>query len=252
MSSHGTMRAQAPARSAWRREDWLTDGLLSGFLATFAMTLVLFAAYGMSSAIGRADGNTLEQWFWGLTNNLVTGQMGNQVVVALAANLAVGLVLAMIYAYVAEPMLRGAGWQRGILFALIPWVLSILIFFPIIGGGVLGLGLMAGVLPMLGNLILHVVYGAVLGTVYAITVENGIENTELERRNAANAERGAAAGVVVGLILGLVGGWLLAPQLGGDFGPGAVMIAGALIGGAGGLAAGSFLGMGAVRNTPSS
>nr|MBA2521138.1 hypothetical protein [Chloroflexia bacterium] len=84
----------------------------------------------------------------------------------------------------------------------------------------------------------------------AMALENGIDNTEPERRNAANAERGAAIGVVIGLVVGIAGGWLLSPHLARDFGDGAVIIAGALIGGAGGLAAGSFLGMGAVRNTP--
>ncbi|MDQ3411754.1 MAG: hypothetical protein M3509_06505, partial [Chloroflexota bacterium] len=158
MSSHGTMSVHSRSRTRARHDAWLTDGLLSGFLATFAMTVVLAAAYGVAAAIGRADGNTVEQWFFGLTNNLVTGMMGNQVALAIAANLAIGLVLAVIYAYLAEPMLGGPGWQRGMLFALVPWVLSILLFFPLIGGGVLGLGLMAGPLPILGNLILHLVY----------------------------------------------------------------------------------------------
>jgi hypothetical protein len=249
MSTHGTTGDHSPSRSSGRRDDWLTDGLLSGFLATFSMTLVLTAAYGMSAAIGRSGGGTLEQWFWALSNNLVTERTGNQVALALAVNLAIGLVLAVIYAYVAEPMLRGPGWQRGILFSLVPWLLSILVFLPLVGGGFLGMDLGAGILPILGNLILHLVYGAVLGSVYALTHESGLEPSESERRNAANAERGAAVGVVIGLVLGLIGGWLLAPHIAGDFGQGAVLVAGGLIGAAGGLAAGSFLGMGAVRNT---
>jgi hypothetical protein len=97
-------------------------------------------------------------------------------------------------------------------------------------------------------LILHLVYGAVLGGIYDLTLEHGLEASEVERRNAARAERGAAIGVIAGLVVGLLGGWLLSPQLAGDLGQGAVLLAGALIGAAGGLAAGSFVGMGTVEN----
>ena len=36
------------------REDWLRAGILAGFLGTFAMTIVLVAAYGLASSIGGA------------------------------------------------------------------------------------------------------------------------------------------------------------------------------------------------------
>jgi hypothetical protein len=127
-------------------------------------------------------------------------------------------------------------------------VLSLLIFLPFVGGGMIGLAVGAGILPIIGNLILHLIYGGVLGFVYALTLDHGLEPSDSERRNAAKAERGAAVGVVAGVVLGIVGGWLLSPQLARDLGQGWVIVAGALIGGAGGLAAGSFLGMGMVRN----
>jgi hypothetical protein len=252
MSTKDTFRAGtptlAPDQHRVRREDWLTDGLVSGFLATFIMTVVLVAAYGVARVIGSTGEGGLAQWFAALSNNLVTDRTGDQVALALAVNLAIGLILAVIYAYFVEPALSGPGWKRGMQFALIPWALSILVFLPLIGAGFLGLGLGAGFLPVLGNLILHLVYGAVLGGYYAIAMDQGIESSEIEHRNAVKAERGAAIGVVVGLVLGLLAGWALGPQLAGDLGNGAVLIAGGLIGAAGGLAAGSFLGMGAVRN----
>lgn len=247
MSTHITTSTGAPAQTS-RREDWLTDGLVSGFVATFAMTVVLVGAFGFSRSAGSIDGSGLARWFWALANNLVTERTGDQVALAIAANLAIGLILAVAYAYLVEPMLTGPGWRRGMLFALIPWLLSILVFVPLVGGGFMGLSLGAGFLPILGNLILHLVYGAVLGGVYDLTLEHGLEASEIEHRNSAKAERGAAIGVVAGLVLGLLGGWLLSPQLAGDLGQGAVLLAGALIGAAGGMAAGSFLGMGAAEN----
>ena len=48
-------RIVAPLSSATPREDWLRAGVLAGFLATFAMTAVLVAAYWLADAIGNSD-----------------------------------------------------------------------------------------------------------------------------------------------------------------------------------------------------
>ena len=50
-------------------EDWLRAGVLAGFLATFAMSVVLAAAYGLAGSIGSATGSTLQRWSWALVNN---------------------------------------------------------------------------------------------------------------------------------------------------------------------------------------
>ena len=237
VGSNWRTRAQA------RREDWLQDSVLSGFLATFAMTVVLAAAYGLAKAVGDEDGSRLERWFWNLTHNPVTRTSEDSVVLAIALNLMMGLALALVYGRVVEPMLGGPGWRKGVLFSLVPWIFSLVAFLPVMGGGFLGLDIEAGPLPILGNLILHLVYGAVLGSVYAIALEAGLDDTEAERANAAAAERGAAVGVGVGLVLGAAAGWVLGPQLEASGGRSAVVVGGAMIGAATGAAVGSFLGM---------
>ena len=54
------------------------------------------------------------------------------------------------------------------LFSIIPWFLSLVVFFPIVGAGFFGADLDAGPLPAIGNLILHLIYGAVLGSMYTV------------------------------------------------------------------------------------
>lgn len=54
------------------------------------------------------------------------------------------------------------------MFSLIPWAFSLVVFLPLVGGGFLGLGLGAGPLPILGNLLLHAVYGVTLGSVLGL------------------------------------------------------------------------------------
>jgi hypothetical protein len=243
-NSASTLRSSP---SATPREDWLRAGILAGFLATFAMTVVLVAAYWVASAIGNASGDIWQRWSWALVNNPVAQRTADSVVLAIGANLAMGLVLALAYARYVEPMLTGAPWRRGVRFALIPWVLSLVIFLPLMGGGLLGLEIGAGPLPIVGNLILHLVYGVVLGASYAEATEDWLES-DIDRSNAAAAERGAATGVVAGLIIGALAGWAVAPALGDLANHSLSVIGVAFIGAAIGLAVGSFAGMERVQH----
>ena len=145
------------------REDWLRAGILAGFLATFAMTVILVGAYWVGDAIGRADGNTLQRWSYALVHNPMAERTADMVVLAIGANLAVGLLLALVYARYVEPRLDGPSWWKGLRFALVPWLLSLIVFLPLMGGGLFGMDLGAGPLPIVGNLVLHLVYGAGLG-----------------------------------------------------------------------------------------
>src|SRR3712207_6573458 len=233
-----------PHSSDAPREDWLRASILAGFLGTFAMTVVLVAAYWLASAIGSADGGVIQRWSWALVNNPVAERTADEVLLAIGANLAMGLLLALVYARYAEPRLHGPSWWRGMQFALVPWLLSLIIFLPFMGGGVLGMEIGAGPLPILGNLILHLVYGAVLGSAYAEAAEDWLDDTDVDRVNAAAAERGAAIGLVAGLVSGLVAGWIIAPAFGDLIGRAESAIGVAFIGAAIGLAVGSFAGMG--------
>ena len=225
------------------REDWLRAGILAGFLGTFAMTIVLVAAYGLASSIGKVDGNVVQRWCWALVNNPVAERTADGVLLAIGANLAMGLLLALVYARYVEPRLSGANWWKGTQFAVIPWLLSLIIFLPLMGGGLLGMNIGAGPLPILGNLILHLVYGAVLGSAYAEAAEDWLDDTDVDRVNAASAERGAAIGLMAGLVPGLIVGWLVAPAFADLVDRAASAIGVAFIGAAIGLAIGSFAGM---------
>lgn len=240
-------RIVASSSGVTQREDWLRAGVLAGFLATFAMTVVLVAAYWLADAIGSATGNALARWSWALVHNPLAERTADTIVLAIGANLAVGLLFALIYARYVDPLWGGSGLGKGMRFALIPWLLSLVVFLPLMGGGILGLAIGAGPLPILGNLVLHLAYGAVLGVTYAEAASDWLDDTEADHRNAASAERGAAAGVVVGLVLGAVVGWVAAPSLSGLAGPAFAAIGMAFIGGALGLGVGSFVGMGRVQ-----
>lgn len=226
-----------------QRFDWVRTSVISGFAATFAMTVTIAVGYLVARAGGDANGSTVQQWLYGLTDNSMTRQVSSAFTVLMLLNLIVGLVLAGAYARFAEPVLTGPGWRRGLVFSLAPWLLSVLVLFPVMGGGLFARNVDAGPLAVLGDLIVHLVYGAVLGTMFSIEESEGNADNPSERATSASTERGAARGIAIGGVLGFVGGWFIGPSLEGLAGQPVIAMAGALSGAAIGTMVGSLISM---------
>jgi hypothetical protein len=228
----------------------LALALLAGFVASVAMLLAFAVAFVAALVLGRLPLPILGSWFQGLTSNPLIDTAGPNLYAATAVFFLGGLIWALLYIVVFEPRLSGAAWERGVKFALVPWAFSLVVFMPLVGGGFLGMNLGAGPLPVLGNLILHVVYGAVLGTVYGSAesvVDRPLHVAEGDDLQAGRAsELGAARGMLVGVALGAGLGVLAAllPQVSGAGGlalnPLATVVAIALTGAAFGGFVGSF------------
>jgi hypothetical protein len=203
------------------RTAWLARSVLAGFCATLLMIVVYFFAYGMalpmahiplanaSGAFG--TGNALQTYFAHLIDNPLVNFARNELYAALALHFVVGIGLAVLYAFV-EPHLSGRGWWRGVKFSFIPYILSLVVFLPLVGAGFFGLALGAGLLPVFGNLVLHLAYGATLGAVYSpgndylLEAVGSPDRVAAELRALRRAEGGAMTGLVVGLVAGLVMG----------------------------------------------
>ena len=195
------------------RAGWLGHAIVSGFAATIIMLFVFLAAYGLASlastvALANKPGaEIMRLWLHNLTNNALIDAARTNLYSATALYLAGGLAWAVIYACLAEPRLPGPGWLRGGLFSIVPAILSVVVFLPLVGAGVLGSELGAGPLPVVGNLLLHVVYGTTLGHLYgpfgdvdATTLERTTPGVEVGGGPAS--QRLAASGLLVGLLLG--------------------------------------------------
>jgi hypothetical protein len=200
--------AQATTRGGWEAR-----AVVSGFAATVVMTGILALAYAAARSLGSPspEASALSRWLWGLAHNPVTERTQTALPLAVGLHFIAGVAWAVVFAGWAQPHSRGSGWRRGVVFSLGPWAFSLLVFLPSVGGGPLGLDLNAGPLPIVGNLILHLAYGAVLGAVYGaegFQTESGrAENLgDLELR--ADGERAMAFGIVAGLVGGGALGWL--------------------------------------------
>ncbi|HEX2171525.1 MAG TPA: DUF6789 family protein [Dehalococcoidia bacterium] len=190
--------------------------IVSGFAATVVMLFAFLGAYGIGVVIAgleltqRRGASVFNGWFHGLTHNSLIDFSRDNLYVALALFLLAGIIWAIVYARFAEPRLRGPAWQRGIAFSLFPWALSLIIFLPVVGGGFAGIAMGAGPLPIIGNLILHLIYGATLGVVYGPFGDTLMDDTwageaEAMRRAEGAAARGLVIGLFVGVIVGAVG-----------------------------------------------
>jgi hypothetical protein len=192
----------------------LPRSIISGFIATDAMAILFFAAYGLARALALVQlsqspaASQFERWLYALTHNQVLDFAASSLYVAMAMHLVVGVLLAMVYARYFEPRLSGDDWLRGMIFAGVPWLLSLIVFLPLVGGGIAGDAIGAGPLPAIGNLILHLVYGATLGAIYGPLGDIPADDFSRaaprdELAVVTHYEQTAARGIVVGGLVGL-------------------------------------------------
>jgi uncharacterized membrane protein YagU involved in acid resistance len=93
--------------------------------------------------------------------------MGFPIVIGWLAHFMIGTALALVYAYVAADRLPGAPWLKGAIFGLLPWFLAQIMVNPIMGAGVFALNTAAPMMMVMGSLLGHLAYGAVVGATCA-------------------------------------------------------------------------------------
>jgi len=253
LPSHRQPRAPRAPRPAPPRQpdgrvlEWAPAGVISGFVATAVMTCTLLLAYGLAAAFSTlGTGDVLGRWLGALVHNPLAATARTNLAVVVVLHFVAGIVWALVYAAAIEPRLHGPGWRRGLVFAGIPWIFSLVVFMPLAGAGFLGLALGAGPLPIIGNLILHAVYGATLG---AVVVSEGLLTEDGQAVDAAEpiamrrAERAMALAVLPGLLVGGVVGYLSSSVVAPGAAPATVAVLGAIVGCVVGILLGSYVGV---------
>jgi uncharacterized protein DUF6789 len=138
------------------------QAIKAGLIAWVVFTLVLYMAPLMG--VPRMDLPAMLGGMFGL-NSLALGWV---------MHLMIGVVLALIYAYWFVDVAGGAPWVRGLRFGVLPWLAMMIAIAPMLpvlnpmlakmppGVFLANLGIMAA----MGSLLGHLIWGAVLGTVY--------------------------------------------------------------------------------------
>jgi uncharacterized protein DUF6789 len=245
------------------RDRWLTDAIIAGFIAIGTSTAALMIAYVLANGAADSQGDVFRRWLWQLTHNQVVAFSSGRPAYALAIHVVLGIVWALLYARFIDGnralewwVGRGPGWERGMRFAIVPWLVSLLVLLPAAMVNMLDWALSAGPLVPVGNLVLHLIFGFTLGQLYDASADEPAVGGDLsyaeplEAVAVAHSEDFGAAGIVIGAIVGaLVGVGLaivLPPVLPNvDFGgwEAALAVGGILAGGAVGGIVGSFAGL---------
>jgi len=225
--AYGSVAKAAPLADAARfldlphpRSAKLVHAFLAGFIASLALLIVFALAYALALIMAgalptdRTVLSTIGDWFRGLTHDPLLDRALPNPFVAVGLFTVGGIAWALLYAAIFEQRLTGPDWHRGLVFGVVPWLFSLGVFMPLIGGGFFGLALGAGPLPIVGNLVLHAVYGVVLARLYGPFGEMLDSEQQLpsEAQKAALAccESAAVRGLAVGVLLGgLLGGTVL-------------------------------------------
>jgi membrane protein DedA with SNARE-associated domain len=161
----------APAHTNERNQP-VRAGAMAGILATIASTLLLNVAINLAGGIAfnfSAPGTIVEQTAARLAFALAREVQPILLFVAAPAYLLVGGLWGVVYAVWAEREFgpRWSDWQKGLMFAMVPLLVSLLLVMPVLGLGFLGVGA-TGPVAFTGELIRHAAYGTLLGFMYPV------------------------------------------------------------------------------------
>jgi hypothetical protein len=145
-------------------------GAVAGVLATIASTLLMNVLINLAGGIAfNAPGTLVERTAARLAFALARDVQPIFLFVAVPAFLVVGVMWGALYGGWAEGRLppRWADWQKGVVYAGLPLLVSVVLVLPVLGLGLLGLGA-TGPVAFTGELIRHATFGALLGLMYPV------------------------------------------------------------------------------------
>lgn len=148
--------------------------VLAGFIAVSVHTVLLLAARPFDLQVGAGGVLGMLRTAWGDAFQAmgIAGiwsgaglPLPGSTAFWIVFHVVMGILLALAYAWLFEPRLKGTGMRRGLLFALLPWLIHSAVLMPLVGNGLAGYR----VLPLVGIawfFVANLVYGAVLGFCY--------------------------------------------------------------------------------------
>lgn len=132
--------------------------IVNGFIAGFVATLVLSAMMIAKAMMGLMPALDVAA--------MLSMMMGAPIIVGWLAHFMIGTIVWGGAFVVLNAYLPGkALWLKGISFGVAAWLGMMIVIMPMAGAGLFGMNM--GMMAPVMTLVLHVIYGAVLGATYA-------------------------------------------------------------------------------------
>jgi uncharacterized membrane protein YagU involved in acid resistance len=130
-------------------------GIAAGFVATFVLSAMMLMKRSMG-LMPELDPIAM-----------ITAMAGaSSPSVGWIAHFVIGSIFWGVGFVIVSPYLPGPYWLRGTIFAAGAWLMMMLVVMPMAGAGSFGLGL--GMMAPAVTLVMHVVFGLVLGGIYGL------------------------------------------------------------------------------------
>ncbi len=141
------------------------NGIVSGFFATTALSLMMLAK-GAMGFMPQLDVISMLSKMMGMPHTLLLGWAGH----FLIGSIVWGIFFALSFS-----KLPGQSYVvKGIVLGILAWAMMMIFVMPMAGAGLFGLKF--GPMAPVATLMLHIVYGAVLGFVYGISAKKTAES----------------------------------------------------------------------------
>lgn len=133
--------------------DRIGKGMIAGFVATAVLSMMMVA----KSAMGLMPQLDIIR--------MMSGMMGSSAAMAWVVHFLIGTVLwGAIFAWLDPHLPGGSHWLKGVVFGLGAWLLMMVLMMPMAGAGLFGLQI--GVMAPIMTMMLHAIFGAILGATY--------------------------------------------------------------------------------------
>lgn len=131
----------------------IVPGLIAGFIATVALSILMLLK-AMMGLMPQLD-----------VIAMLSGMMGASPIMGWVAHFVIGTVVwGGGFALLHDAIPGGGAVVKGVVFAVAAWVIMMVALMPMAGAGFFGMAL--GVMAPVMTLVLHIIFGAVLGAVY--------------------------------------------------------------------------------------
>lgn len=128
-------------------------GIIAGLIATIVLSILMYLK-GMMGMMPELN-----------VIAMLAGQMGGSMMMGWVAHFVIGAVIyGLAFANLGSVLPGGSNVVKGISLGVIGWLIMMIALMPMMGAGFFAMNM--GMMAMVATLVLHVIFGAVLGFAY--------------------------------------------------------------------------------------